>query len=139
MNVASKGAWKELRHEIAVIAQLHHPRVVQFLGACTRSQPWLIISEYMPGRALSTLLEQRRGRPLPHRIAGRFMLDCAQGLRYLHEHKPLEIVHRDLKPNNLLIDGSGHVKIADFGLAKVMDVIKAADTYVMTGETGSYR
>lgn len=56
------------------------------------------------GRALSQLLEQRNGRPLPYHVAGRFSLDCAQGLRYLHEHKPQEIVHRDLKPNNLLID-----------------------------------
>ena len=79
--------------------------MVQFLGACTRSQPWLIVSEYMSGRALSQLIEQRNGRQLPYHVAGRFSLDCAQGLRYLHEHKPQEIVHRDLKPNNLLIDG----------------------------------
>lgn len=97
--------------------------------------------EYMPGKALSTLLEARDGRPLPYHVAGRFALDCAQGLRYLHERKPTGVLHRDLKPNNLLIDGAGHVKISDFGLAKVMDVLKAqaSDTYVMTGETGSYR
>lgn len=140
VNVASKGAWKELRHEIAVIAQLHHPRVVQFLGACSRQQPWLIISEYMPGKALSTLLEKRNGRPLPIHVAGRFSLDTVQGLRYLHEHKPMGIVHRDLKPTNLLIGGDGHVKIGDFGLAKVLDAMRAQnDKYVMTGETGSYR
>ena len=45
-----------------------------------------------------------------------------------------------MKPNNLLIDAAGHTKISDFGLAKVLDVLKAGDdTYVMTGETGSYR
>lgn len=46
------------------------------------------------GGALSTVLEKRNGRLLPFKIAGRFALDCAQGLRYLHEHKPTEVVHR---------------------------------------------
>ena len=49
-------------------------------------------------------------------VAGRFALDCAQGLRYLHEHKPTEVVHRDLKPNNLLIDASGHCKVRNLAL-----------------------
>jgi serine/threonine protein kinase len=131
---------KEIRHEIAVMSLMHHPRVTQFLGACTRSQPWLIVFEYMSGGALSTLLEKRNGRLLKYKVAGRFSIDCARGLRYLHEHKPDEVVHRDLKPNNLLISSSGHCKISDFGLAKVLDIVKERDeAYVMTGETGSYR
>ena len=106
----------ELRHEIAVMSHMHHPRVVQFLGACTRGQPWLIMFEYLPGGALSTVLEKRRTL-LPVALAGRWALDCAQGLRYLHEHKPRPVIHRDLKPNNLLVDAAGHLKISDFGAA----------------------
>lgn len=133
-------AIQELRHEIAVMSHMHHPRVVQFLGACTRSQPWLIIFDYLQGGALSTILEKRAGRLLPLHVAGRWALDTAQGLRYLHEHKPTGVVHRYLKPNNLLVDASSHVKISDFGLAKMVDIVKALDeSYVMTGETGSYR
>lgn len=142
VNVSGGGdlTVRELKHEIAVMSHMHHPRVTQFLGACTSSHPWLIVFEYLPGGTLGALLEKRKGKPMPVPLAARFSLDCALALRYLHEHKPTPVIHRDLKPNNVLIDGTGHCKISDFGLAKVLGRIREqTDAYVMTGETGSYR
>ena len=57
--------------------------------------------------------------------------EVCRGMDYLHKRK---IVHRDLKAANLLMDETGTVKIADFGVARVMDT-----TGVMTAETGTYR
>jgi hypothetical protein len=113
---AGTTAIEDLRHEIAVMSHMHHPRVVQFLGASTRAKPWLILFEYLPGGTLSSIVDRPEHtsgvRPA---LATRWSLECAQGLRYLHEHKPRPVIHRDLKPSNLLVDASGTAKISDFG------------------------
>ena len=57
--------------------------------------------------------------------------EICRGMDYLHKRK---IAHRDLKAANLLMDETGIVKIADFGVARVMDTAG-----VMTAETGTYR
>lgn len=130
-----------MRHEIAVMAHMHHPRVTQFLGACTKGDPWLVLFEYLKGGSIATILSKRQGKSLPYELAGTWSYDIVQGLRYLHEHKPLPVVHRDLKPHNLLIDGASHVKISDFGLAKVVDILKTNidNTLTVKDETESFR
>ncbi|KAL3502848.1 hypothetical protein ACH5RR_037297 [Cinchona calisaya] len=111
---------KAFRDELALLQKLRHPNVVQFLAAVTQSSPMMIVTEYLPKGDLCAFLK-RRGALKPTLVI-KFALDIARGMNYLHEHKPEAIIHRDLEPSNILRDDSGHVKVADFGLSKLMIV-----------------
>ncbi|KAI4319718.1 hypothetical protein MLD38_033287 [Melastoma candidum] len=110
------------RDELALLQKLRHPNIVQFLGAVTQRSPMMIVTEYLPKGDLRAYLK-RKG-PLKPIKAVKFALDIARGMNYLHEHKPEVIVHRDLEPSNILRDDSGHLKVADFGVSKLLKVAK---------------
>ena len=138
-------ALAEFRAELETCRLCHHPNVVQFLGATTHRPPFAIVSEYMQGGSLSDLLRKHHTFKKGHALC--LLLDCARGMAYLHSRKPKAVIHRDLKPANLLLTLDGRLKIADFGLSRTMvnsgskrvgDQL-LSQTYLMTGETGSYR
>lgn len=108
------------RDELELLQLIRHPNVVQFLGAVTQSTPMMIVTEYLPKGDLRAYLK-RKGALTPEK-AVRFALDIARGLNYLHERKPEAIIHRDLEPSNILVDDSGHLKVADFDFSKVLKV-----------------
>ncbi|XP_016580960.2 integrin-linked protein kinase 1 isoform X4 [Capsicum annuum] len=113
---------KAFRDELALLQKIRHPNVVQFLGAVTQSSPMMIITEYLPKGDLRAFLKQKGAlKPI---MALKLALDIARGMNYLHEHKPEAIIHRDLEPENILRDDSGHLKVADFGLSKLMKFTK---------------
>ncbi|GAA5991467.1 hypothetical protein JCM5350_001621 [Sporobolomyces pararoseus] len=75
---------------------------------------------WVPPAALGDVKGKGRAkRGLPEEIVFRFMSQLCLGLSHLHSRR---ILHRDLKPQNLLIDRSGNLKIADFGLARAFGV-----------------
>nr|ABF72018.1 protein kinase family protein [Musa acuminata] len=110
------------RDELALLQQIRHPNVVQFLGAVTQSSPMMIVTEYLRKGDLRAYLNRKR--TLRPSSAVLFALDIARGMNYLHEHKPEAIIHRDLEPSNILRDDSGHLKVADFGVSKLLKVAK---------------
>ncbi|CAM6113711.1 unnamed protein product [Calypogeia fissa] len=130
---------KEFRMELLLLQSLRHPNIVEFLGAVTKNDELVIVTEYLAKGDLHEIIE-RKGR-IPARDAVSYALDIARGMNYLHQHKPTAIVHRDLKPRNLLQDEAGHLKVADFGLSKLMEpqLRKGNEVYQMTGGTGTYR
>ncbi|GAY34838.1 hypothetical protein CUMW_013620 [Citrus unshiu] len=122
---------RAFRDELALLQKIRHPNVVQFLGAVTQSSPMMIVTEYLPKGDLRAFLK-RKGALKPS-TAVRFALDIARGMNYLHENKPVPIIHRDLEPSdlyvaywqndrNILRDDSGNLKVADFGVSKLLTV-----------------
>ncbi|CBI15608.3 unnamed protein product, partial [Vitis vinifera] len=87
-----------------------------------------ILMEYMDAGTLKTLLETK-GTFSEVDLAG-VAGQVLNGLSYLHSHK---IIHRDIKPANLLVNGNMEVKIADFGVSKIMRrMLDSCNSYVGT-------
>ncbi|XVF54144.1 hypothetical protein PTKIN_Ptkin05aG0157000 [Pterospermum kingtungense] len=132
--------------EVTVWHKLDHPNVTKFIGATMGSSGLQIqtengqigmpssvccvVVEYLPGGALKSYLIKNRRRKLAFKVVVQLALDLARGLSYLHSQK---IVHRDVKTENMLLDKTRTVKIADFGVARV----EASNPNDMTGETGT--
>lgn len=132
--------------EVSVWYKLDHPNVTKFIGAVMGARDLnvqtengqlgmpsnicCVVVEYLPGGALKSYLIKNRRRKLAFNVVIQLALDLARGLSYLHSKK---IVHRDVKTENMLLDKSRTVKIADFGVAR----IEAQNPHDMTGETGT--
>ncbi|KAD5507859.1 hypothetical protein R6Q59_031417 [Mikania micrantha] len=87
-----------------------------------------ILMEYMDAGTLDSL--SKTGGALTERTLAHVARQILNGLNYLHAHK---IVHRDIKPANLLVNKNMEVKIADFGVSKIMHrTLDACDSYVGT-------
>jgi serine/threonine-protein kinase len=117
---------KRFRREAEAVSKLTHPNTVQTFDFGTADGALYLVMEYVRGEDLGTIL--RRDGPLPFIRAAALFEQVLGALAEAHE---LGIVHRDLKPENLLVtrtkDGSDHVKVLDFGLAKLSEREEIAD------------
>jgi hypothetical protein len=114
---------RRLQEEASLMASLLHPNVVQFLGTCT--SPPCIVSEYCERGSLADLIQlANRCPPIASQLTWerrlQMALEAAQGMLFLHNHKP-QVIHRDLKSPNLLVDQAWVVKIGDFNLSRFLD------------------
>ena len=109
--------------EAQALATLSHPNIVTVHDFGQASGFYFLLMEFIDGVNLRQAMGA--GRFTPEQALAIVPPVC-EALQYAHEH---QIVHRDIKPENLLLDKEGRVKIADFGIAKLMgDVGTAAGT-----------
>lgn len=109
--------------EARALARLNHPGIVTIHDFGRAENLYYFIMEYVDGLNLRQLLQAGRIAP---REALAIVPQICDALQYAHDSG---IVHRDIKPENILLDRQGRVKVADFGLAKLMggtDVVPAA-------------
>ncbi|CDS10232.1 hypothetical protein LRAMOSA02908 [Lichtheimia ramosa] len=115
-----------LQREIALLKELQHENIVQYLGSQTDMAHFSIFLEYVPGGSVAGLLASYGAFQEP--LVQSFVRQILKGLNYLHGK---DIVHRDIKGANVLVDNKGGVKISDFGISKkveedIMQVSSAA-------------
>ncbi len=102
--------------EAQAAARLHHPHIVALFDFGEQDGVSYIVMEFIRGRELAQAFREGERFTLPQ--VQRLMTELLDALGAAHAHG---IVHRDVKPANVLLDEQGHVKLADFGVARVVD------------------
>ncbi len=100
--------------EAQALARLNHPNIVTVYDFGESNGLFYLLMEFVDGVSLRQLLERREIAP---ETALAIVPHICVALQYAHEQG---IVHRDIKPENVLLDKAGRVKIADFGIAKML-------------------
>lgn len=103
-----------LEREISILIKLQHPNIVKYLGAQRDQEKLYIFLELVRERSLASMCKQCP--MLPDQIRN-YTAQILVGLKYLHNQN---IIHRNLKCANIFVHTSGVLKLADFGMAKVL-------------------
>lgn len=114
--------------EARAAGRLNHPNIVTIYDVGKSGDVAYIAMELLEGRELRDILND--GALLPIDQVLNIVAQVAQGLAYAHEH---EIVHRDVKPSNIMVIRDGHVKITDFGIARMASSSVRTQTGMVLG------
>ncbi len=108
--------------ERQILARLSHHGIARLVdgGILDDGRPWFAM-ELVDGVSLTQYCNEQR-LDVEHRL--RLFLAVCEAVRYAHQNL---VVHRDLKPSNMLVTADGHVKLLDFGIAKLLEADPAGD------------
>jgi len=100
--------------ESSALASLNHPNIVTIIDRGREKKTYFFAMEYIDGHSLRQLMK----RDLPLQKFLKIMEQICGAMHYAHSRG---VVHRDIKPSNIMLNSQGEVKIADFGLAGLMN------------------
>ncbi|XP_026029576.1 tyrosine-protein kinase ABL1 isoform X1 [Astatotilapia calliptera] len=113
---------EEFLKEAAVMKEIKHPNLVQLLGVCTREPPFYIITEFMTHGNLLDYLRECNREEVNAVVLLHMATQISSAMEYLEKKN---FIHRDLAARNCLVGENHLVKVADFGLSRLM----IGDTY----------
>jgi serine/threonine protein kinase len=122
--------------EARLAATFNHPNIVQTFEVIVSKNRPLLVMEYMDGQSISRILRQIDLPPsLPLFVLGEVLngLDYAHNVRDI-DGTELNLVHRDISPQNILVTYDGHVKLLDFGIAKIIGSTGNTETGEIKGK-----
>jgi serine/threonine protein kinase len=124
---------ERFKREAQTAARVQHDNIVNVLDYGESDGSHYIVMEYCDGVTLEELLDEHQAVPLD--ICFSIVYNVCCGLEAAHA---ANLVHRDIKPANIIVTRSGGVKIADFGLAKAVDKLKAVTQHGKVIGTPAY-
>ncbi|MBN3282058.1 ABL2 kinase, partial [Polyodon spathula] len=113
---------EEFLKEASVMKEVKHPNLVQLLGVCTLEPPFYIVTEYMPHGNLLDYLRECNREEVSAVVLLYMATQISSAMEYLEKKN---FIHRDLAARNCLVGENHVVKVADFGLSRLM----TGDTY----------
>lgn len=109
--------------EARIASLIHHPHVCGVYELGEEQGVLYLVMEWSDGGTLLEVLKRQPGATLDPMVAAAIVAKVCAGLHAAHELEdetgaPLNVVHRDVTPQNILLSSQGHVRLADFGVAK---------------------
>lgn len=103
----------KIMHEVGILLQLRHPSVVKLYETFETGRHIMLVMELCAGGDMLNFVRKRK--KLDELTSKILFKQIIEGIGYIHTQR---ILHRDIKLDNILLDGKGNVKIADFGVSK---------------------
>lgn len=132
---------ESLVREAKLLVMLDHPNIVQVLDLGEEHGDYFMAMEFVHGYNMATIAHYcaQTHHIIPAACCGYIALQILAGLDYAHsmvgaDGLPQNVIHRDVSPQNVLISRDGRVKLADFGIAKVIDQAEAEYTRSLKGK-----
>ncbi|KAM7294198.1 tyrosine-protein kinase SRK3 [Ixodes scapularis] len=104
--------------EAAIMKKFRHEKLVSLYAVCSKEEPIYIVTEYMAHGSLLEHLRNKDGRALKLPALIDMAAQIASGMAYLESK---QLIHRDLAARNILVGENNVVKVADFGLARIIE------------------
>ena len=103
------------QREATAVSKMNHHNIVNLLDMGQQDGMRYLVMEFVDGRTLKKVIEQKG--PLSANVTAQIALRILSALQHAHNKG---IIHRDIKPQNILVHADGHIKVTDFGIARVV-------------------
>jgi serine/threonine protein kinase len=105
--------------EVELHSKLCHPHIIGYRGSFQQSDMFCIVMDYAAGGTLDGRIAQQKeaGEPFCADMILRWLAEMASALEHMHSHR---VLHRDMKPANVLLSTEGEIKLADFGVSRLL-------------------
>ncbi len=127
-TIPDESARRQLYTEARIASSLNHPNICKIKDVVEESGQAGIVMEFVEGQVLTNVIPANVGLPFDLVVA--YGVEIADAVSHAHEH---DVVHRDRKSSKVMVTGDGHIKLLDFGLAKIQRRVEVPSSLEAAG------